>query len=173
MLAASEAARTAARTATEEAASISVHIKDAVDSAAAAKQAGEVALANAELSTAKAEIASTKAEESKTWADIAHEAADKASSDGGKNVPWIKETIEDILPSDADGMYYIGKPPVLPVGEELEFGHLPVADAYGCETRTLATRFSDIVNIKDFGAKGCMMIPRRGNSGRRLLKGEG
>lgn len=51
-------------------------------------------------------------------------------------------------------MYYIGKPPVLPVGEELEFGHLPVADVYGCETRTLATRFSDIVNIKDFGATG-------------------
>lgn len=106
---------------------------------------------------------------------ICIEAADRAaaSTDGGKNVPWIKETIEDILPSDADGMYYIGKPPVLPVGEELEFGHLPVADVYGCETRTLATRFSDIVNIKDFGATGCMMIPRRGNTGRRLLKGEG
>lgn len=87
---------------------------------------------------------------------ICIEAADRAaaSTDGGKNVPWIKETIEDILPSDADGMYYIGKPPVLPVGEELEFGHLPVADVYGCETRTLATRFSDIVNIKDFGATG-------------------
>ena len=29
-----------------------------------------------------------------------------------------------------------------------------MADVYGCETRTLATRFSDIVNIKDFGATG-------------------
>ena len=100
VLAASKAACAAARTATEEAASISVHIKDAVDSAAIAKQACEIAVVNAELSTTKAGIASTKAEESKSWADMAY---DHAQSFRVR----VVESLDDITEASPDGIYYV------------------------------------------------------------------
>ena len=100
VLAASKAACAAARTATEEAASISVHIKDAVDSAVIAKQACEIAVVNAELSTTKAGIASTKAEESKSWADMAY---DHAQSFRVR----VVESLDDITEASPDGIYYV------------------------------------------------------------------
>lgn len=100
VLAASKAACAAARTATEEAASISVHIKDAVDSAVIAKQACEIAVVNAELSTTKAGIASTKAEESKSWADMAY---DNAQSFRVR----VVESLDDITEASPDGIYYV------------------------------------------------------------------
>ena len=100
VLAASKAACAAARTATEEAASISVHIKDAVDSAVIAKQAWEIAVGNAELSTTKAGIASTKAEESKSWADMAY---DHAQSFRVR----VVESLDDITEASPDGIYYV------------------------------------------------------------------
>ena len=100
VLAASKAACAAARTATEEAASISVHIKDAVDGAVIAKQACEIAVVNAELSTTKAGIASTKAEESKSWADMAY---DHAQSFRVR----VVESLDDITEASPDGIYYV------------------------------------------------------------------
>ena len=100
VLAASKAACAAARTATEEAASISVQIKDAVDSAVIAKQACEIAVVNAELSTTKAGIASTKAEESKSWADMAY---DHAQSFRVR----VVESLDDITEASPDGIYYV------------------------------------------------------------------
>ena len=100
VLAASKAACAAARTATEEAASISVHIKDAVDSAVIAKQACEIAVVNAELSTTKAGIASTKAQESKSWADMAY---DHAQSFRVR----VVESLDDITEASPDGIYYV------------------------------------------------------------------
>ena len=100
VLAASKAACAAARTATEEAASISVHIKNAVDSAVIAKQACEIAVVNAELSTTKAGIASTKAEESKSWADMAY---DHAQSFRVR----VVESLDDITEASPDGIYYV------------------------------------------------------------------
>ena len=100
VLAASKAACAAARTATEEAASISVHIKDAVDSAVIAKQACEIAVVNAELSPTKAGIASTKDEESKTWADMAY---DHAQSFRVR----VVESLDDITEASPDGIYYV------------------------------------------------------------------
>ena len=100
VLAASKAACAAARTATEEAASISVHIKDAVDSAVIAKQECEIAVVNAELSTTKAGIASTKAEESKSWADMAY---DHAQSFRVR----VVESLDDITEASPDGIYYV------------------------------------------------------------------
>mgnify|MGYP000622711479 FL=1 len=100
VLAASKAACAAARTATEEAASISVHIKDAVYSAVIAKQACEIAVVNAELSTTKAGIASTKAEESKSWADMAY---DHAQSFRVR----VVESLDDITEASPDGIYYV------------------------------------------------------------------
>ena len=100
VLAASKAACAAARTATEEDASISVHIKDAVDSAVIAKQACEIAVVNAELSTTKAGIASTKAEESKSWADMAY---DHAQSFRVR----VVESLDDITEASPDGIYYV------------------------------------------------------------------
>ena len=100
VLAASKAACAAARTATEEAASISVHIKDAVDSAVIAKQACEIAVVNAELSTTKAGIASTKAKESKSWADMAY---DHAQSFRVR----VVESLDDITEASPDGIYYV------------------------------------------------------------------
>lgn len=100
VLAASKAACAAARTATEEAASISVHIKDTVDSAVIAKQACEIAVVNAELSTTKAGIASTKAEESKSWADMAY---DHAQSFRVR----VVESLDDITEASPDGIYYV------------------------------------------------------------------
>ena len=100
VLAASKAACAAARTATEEAASISVHIKDAVDSAVIAKQACEIAVVNAELSTTKAGIASTKAEESKSWADMAYGHAQSFRV-------RVVESLDDITEASPDGIYYV------------------------------------------------------------------
>lgn len=143
VMSSAESARQAAQEARSDAQYVQVNINTATEGARRAETAREHAETQASIATAKAGVAEVKAsfsassaeaacvfkEMSKAWAE-SHAEPDPDNSPGSKSAKAWAEQAGHITQN------------------------LPVTAADTTTARTLADRFADVINVKDFGAVG-------------------
>lgn len=70
-----------------------------------------------------------------------------------QTLPWLVDSVDDIKADSEDGFYHIGSYPN-PETARYDASGYPVTATGSTAARTLQERFADVVNVKDFGAKG-------------------
>ena len=68
-------------------------------------------------------------------------------------LPWLVDSVDAITTDSEDGFYHIGSYPN-PEAAGYDASGYPVRARGTTASRTLASRFADIVNVKDYGAVG-------------------
>lgn len=70
-----------------------------------------------------------------------------------QTLPWLVDSVDDINADSEDGFYHIGSYPN-PETSKYDASGYPVTATGSTTARTLQERFGDILNAKDYGAKG-------------------